>query len=295
MEVFQAVATLKSFGRAAEALHMTQSAVSQRIASLEAELGGRLLDRTNRGAALTPKGQALLGYAETLLATRTEMVQTLADTRAEGRMVRLGVSETLAQTWLPTFIGAVSARYPFITFEIEVDVSSNLRARVVRQEIDLAFLLGRVVEPGIGSIDLCSYPLRFVASAFLAFDETPVTPAAMARHAMICFPRSTVLYAMLQRIFQERSIRMPQIHCSSSVATIIKMTLDRIGISMLTPVLIEAELADGRLVVLDTPVALPRLDYGAAYIIGPGTELLATIAQIASKVAKEYASTHKVG
>ena len=61
------VATLQNFGHAATRLHMTQPAVSQRIASLEAEFGGRLLDRSNRAVQLTPKGRRLLAYAERFL------------------------------------------------------------------------------------------------------------------------------------------------------------------------------------------------------------------------------------
>jgi len=131
LEVFHAVATTKSFARAAEVLHMTQSAVSQRIASLEAQLGCRVLDCTNRGATLTPKGYILFGYAEKLPATRSELIQTLTEMESESRLIRLCVAETIAQTSLPTFIGAVSVRYPLVIFEIEVDVSTNLRARLL--------------------------------------------------------------------------------------------------------------------------------------------------------------------
>ncbi len=68
LECFVAVARHEHFTRAAEALHLTQSAVSQHVLRLEAELGVRLLERTSRGATPTPAGVELLARAETILA-----------------------------------------------------------------------------------------------------------------------------------------------------------------------------------------------------------------------------------
>ncbi|MDB5638442.1 MAG: LysR family transcriptional regulator [Bradyrhizobium sp.] len=295
LEVFRAVATLRSFARAAEALRMTQSAVSQRILNLEGEIGDRLLDRTLKGAALTPKGHLMLSYAERLLAQRDELIEAMAEARTVRRMIRLGVSETIAQTWLPTFIGAVSEKYPLITFEIDVDVTPNLRARLLTQEIDLVFLLGKVIEPGIDNVELCSYPLCFAASTKLKFERTPVSAEQMSRHPLITFPRSTPIYSALQQVFQESAIRLPQIHCSSSVSTIIKMTLDNRGISVLAPFLIEAELQAGKLTILDTTISLPMLDYSASYRVAPGMQMVATIGRMANMVATDYAQSHKLG
>jgi DNA-binding transcriptional LysR family regulator len=294
LEVFCAVANLKSFARAAETLHMTQSAVSQRILNLEAEVGGRLLDRTMKGTALTPKGHIMLSYAERLLAMRNELIETLSEASTVRRTIRLGVSETIAQGWLSTFIGTVSEQYPLITFEIDVDVTSNMRKRLLSQEIDLVFLLGKVVEPGIENIELCSYPLCFAASAALKFDRTPVSLEQISHHPLITFPRNTPMYTSLQRMFQDNSIRVPQIHCSSSVSNIIKMTLDNVGISVLAPFLIEAEIKGGLLAILETRIDLPTLDYCASYRVEPGIQIVAAVAQIAGMVATDYAYAHKL-
>ncbi len=290
IEVFYAVATLRSFARAAESLHMTQSAVSQRIANLEAEIGARLLERTAKGASLTPKGHIMLVYAERMLTMRTELIQTLADPQISNRLIRLGVADTVAHTWLPTFIGRVNTEYPFITFEIEVDVTSNLRTRLLRQEIDLAFLLGRVMEPGITSIDLCSYPLSFVASTRLRFKERPVRAETISHYPLISFPRTTVLHKALEDVFRERGLRIPRIHSSSSISTIVKMTLDNIGISVISPQAIRPELGEGRLAIVPVDVQLPTLDYTATYGATPGTQLVAALARMAGDVAKQWAS-----
>ena len=69
IETFYWVATLGGFRLAADKLHTSQPAISQRIAQLEAGLGTRLLDRDTRGVRLTVKGQALLAHAERMLQT----------------------------------------------------------------------------------------------------------------------------------------------------------------------------------------------------------------------------------
>jgi DNA-binding transcriptional LysR family regulator len=67
LQAFVAVADCGSFSRGAEQVHLTQPAVSKRIAALEDELGARLFDRIGRGIHLTPAGEALLGRARNVL------------------------------------------------------------------------------------------------------------------------------------------------------------------------------------------------------------------------------------
>jgi DNA-binding transcriptional LysR family regulator len=294
LEVFRAVATLRSFARAADALHMTQSAVSQRILNLEEQIGDRLFERSMKGTSLTQKGVVMLSYAERLLKLRADLIETLSEASTVRRMIRLGVSETVAQTWLPLFIGAVNEQYPLVTFEIDVDVTSEMRARLVAREADLCFLLGPVIEPGIDNLDLCSYPLCFAASPSMKFDHAPVTADQICRYPLITFPRSTPLYATIARIFQDRSALVPQIHCSSSVSTIIKMAIDKVGISILATALIEDDVRTGRLSIIHTDIDLPELNYCVSYRASPGLEIVATIAQIARTVASHYAAGHKL-
>ncbi len=86
LETFVAVARLGHFTRAADELHLTQSAVSQHVARLEASLGVRLLERGTRGAAVTPEGRELLGRAEAILA---DVSSARAAVSGQGALVRV--------------------------------------------------------------------------------------------------------------------------------------------------------------------------------------------------------------
>ena len=87
------VARLKSFSLTAQKLHTTQAAVSHRIASLERELGVRLLERNVRDVSLTPQGVDALGRAERLVQLAAEFRQRMSDPKALRGTVRIGVIE----------------------------------------------------------------------------------------------------------------------------------------------------------------------------------------------------------
>ena len=104
---------------AAEKLNTTQPAVSQRIASLEGDLGVKLFERDTRGVKLTGKGHELLSYAERMLDLRRDMMQAAREQNVMCGTVRIGVAETIVQTWLSTLIEHVHAAYPELVPEIE--------------------------------------------------------------------------------------------------------------------------------------------------------------------------------
>jgi DNA-binding transcriptional LysR family regulator len=295
LEVFYWVASLRSFGRAAERLYTTQPAVSQRIAALEEEFGGRLLERSGRSTVLTPKGRLLLEHAERLLRLRTEMIQAVAAPATVSGLVRLGVAETVVQTWLPAFIERVSRAHPAVTFDIEVDVTPRMRTGLLRQELDLAFLMGPVGEPGFVDHALPVFPHAFGASPALGLPEGRITAEALARHALVTYPRSTVIYQQLQQAFRDQGVIVPRIHVSSSIATIIRMAVDGIGISVLPADVMRPELARGELRLIDAEMTLPPIRFTASHRMAPDDALVSMLAQIAIEVARSHAGTDKLG
>jgi DNA-binding transcriptional LysR family regulator len=294
LEVFYWVATLRSFGRAAERLYTTQPAVSQRIAALEEEFGGRLLERAGRGAVPTPKGRLLLDHADRLLRMRAEMIRAVAAPGVVSGLVRLGVSETIVQTWLPEFIERVSREHPSVTFDIEVDVTPRMKASLLRQELDLAFLVGPIAEPDFVDLELCAFPHAFACSPRLGLGPGRVPAEALLRHAFVTYPRSTANYQHLQQAFRERMAARPRIHVSSSIATIIRMAVDGIGISMIPEAVMRPELVRGELHLLDTGLELPPIQFTATYRMAPDATLIAMLARIAVEVARSFAHPDKL-
>jgi len=233
LEILYWTAQLQSFRKAAEKLHTTQPAVSQRIAALEAELGVRLFERGPRIVSITPKGRVLVEYAERFLRLRAEMMQAVAAPAALSGLLRLGVSETIVHTWLARFIERAHAVYPNVVIDITVDVSPAMRDALVGREIDLAFLLGPVSEPSMVNHDLCSYPLAFIAAGDFDVGPEPVSLQALLKHPVITYPRTTAPYVRLREMLSVPDLPSPRLFTSSSLATIIRMTLDRVGVSLI--------------------------------------------------------------
>ena len=115
LEAFERVAREGNFTRAAEALGLTQPAVSTRIAMLEAELRGAVFERRGRHLQLTPLGEQFLPYAERMLALRTESLQVVENFRA-GRqgVVRIAAPTPFLLSFLVDVLATFRVRYPSV-------------------------------------------------------------------------------------------------------------------------------------------------------------------------------------
>jgi DNA-binding transcriptional LysR family regulator len=207
IETFYWVATLGSFRAAAEKLHTSQPAVSQRIAQLEQGLGTRLLDRDTRGTRLTAKGQALLAHAERMLQTKNDMLMVASAQKAFSGRVCLGVAETIVQTWLPTLIEQVHLAFPDLVLELEVDTTPVLRSHLLSRQIDLAFLLGPLGDPGMENLPLCRYPLAWVASPRLGLGDAPLSLQQLAEWPIITYPTGTKPYEAVRAMLLQHGVR----------------------------------------------------------------------------------------
>lgn len=287
IETFMCVADLRSFRGAAEKLNATQPAVSMRIAKLEDFLGVRLLERDRRCVALTQRGRELLVHAERLMRLRAEMIEAVGDRSVMRGIVRLGVAETIVHTWLPALIERMNAAYPNLALEIEVDISPNLQDRLVAKDLDLAFLLGPMGDPSVHSRPLCSFPLAFVASERIRIARKSVPLDAIARWPIITFSRNTQPHVAVRELFARAGLRAT-IHASASLATVVRMALDGIGIAVIPPAILDNVAAGGKLRRLQTGAKLPDLDFFVSWAAGPDSHAPQKVAEIAAAVVKEF-------
>jgi DNA-binding transcriptional LysR family regulator len=291
LETFVWVANLRSFRGAAEKLHTTQPAVSMRIAQLEHVLSVRLLERDRRRVAPTLKGRELLGYAERLIRMRAEMIEAVGDRSTMRGRVRLGVSETIVHTWLPALIERVNTAYPNLELEIEVDISPNLRERLIAKDLDLAFLLGPISDPNAVSRPLCSFPLAFVARADIKFARKPVTLAELAARPLITYSRNTQPYMVVRELFARAGLDAT-IHASASLATVLHMALDGIGIAVMPPAVL-ANVAAAGLRTLNAEIELPSLNFVVSWPSTPDSFAAQKVAEIAMRTASDRAAAKR--
>jgi len=286
LETFLLVARLASFRGAADRLHTTQPAISQRIAQLEADLGVRLLVRESRTVAPTPKGRELLGYAERLLALRSEMIAAVADPATLVGVLRIGVAETIVHTWLPALVARVSREFPRLALEVEVDISPNLRDRLLAREVDLAFLMESFAGEPLVSRDLCRYPLAFVASPQLVGGSAAMTLNDLARLPIMTFSRRTKPYEAVRDAFARPELPRVRLHASASVATLVRMAEQGLGVAVIPPELVRDHIADGRLLLISTPLCFADLIFRSAWLPDEHAHAKELIARIALEEAR---------
>ena len=296
IETFYWVATLGSFRAAADKLHTSQPAVSQRIAQLEQGLGTRLLDRDTRGTRLTVKGQALLAHAERMLQMRHDMLMVASAKKAFSGRMCIGVAETIVQTWLPTLLERVHVAFPELVLELEVETTPVLRAHLLSRQVDLAFLMGPVAEASVENLPLCRYPLAWVASPRLDLGEEPLSLQRLAQWPIITYPSSSKPYQAVRSMLLQHGVRAPRMYGSASLGMAVRMTLDGIGTSVIAPVFLHRELAEGRLRILDVSAGeLPDLDFTASWRHGTDSHLAAAIARLAVQIASGETAGQSTG
>ncbi len=289
IETFLWVVTLGSFRGAAQRLNTTQPAISQRIAQLEREIGVKLLNRDHRVASPTTSGRQLMVYAEKLIGLRSEMMAEVGDRSSMRGVMRLGVAETIVHTWLSRLIKSVNTAYPNLSLEIEVDITPNLSARLLAQEIELAFVLGPLSASSVRNRALCDYPIGFLASPALGLGNGALTVHDLAKFPIITFPRKTQPYEIVRSLFNRPDLPPIRLHASASLATVIHMAIEGLGIAVIPTAIVENELADGRLQLLSTDLKISPLTFSASWLASPDTVAVELVAGLAGTIAQSSA------
>ncbi|MER9367309.1 LysR substrate-binding domain-containing protein [Mesorhizobium sp. M0518] len=143
IRTFITVADKASMTAAANALHLTQGAVSQQVKRLEEAFGSSLFRRDRRGLRLTRAGEQLFGRGKRLLALNDEIWAEMAGTSVAGQ-VRLGVPYDLVGTLLAPVLKTYAETYPQVEISLVCASSPELDAALAAGTIDLAVIEERV-------------------------------------------------------------------------------------------------------------------------------------------------------
>lgn len=154
--IFLQVAKEGSFTAAAERLMMTQSAVSQHVADLEAVLGAPLFERSRRGAALTETGHTLQGYARRIMALTEEAQAAATNVRnLTAAALKLAATPGVGVYLLPDWIVGFRGRYPNVSVSLETDITPKVIGAVQSGSADLALIEGEI-DPALGGLTILS-------------------------------------------------------------------------------------------------------------------------------------------
>src|SRR5690554_3505383 len=222
---FLAVAATGSFSRAAEQLHLTQPAISKRIATLEQQLGARLFDRIGKHVGLTEAGRALQPRAELIINTLNDTRRALGNLSAtiQGRL-RLATSHHIGLHRLPPILRRFTKAYPGVVLDIQFLDSEVAYEKVLHGEIELAVItLAPEVEAPIVATHIWDDPLEFVvAPEHPLADAQRVQLRQLAAYPAVFPGTTTFTHRVVNQLFEQHQIS-PQISMSTNYMETIKM------------------------------------------------------------------------
>ncbi|EOR08836.1 LysR family transcriptional regulator MumR [Acinetobacter genomosp. 15BJ] len=286
LEAFYWVVTLNSFNKAATKLQTTQPAVSQKITAIENDLGFKVLDRSFRQLKPTHKGMTLFKYAEKLMRLETELIAELTENQHLTGTIRLGVSETIVYTWLVEYIEKVQQEFPKVSVEIVVDLTPNLQEGVRTGDLDMAFLLGPTLAFECIEQALCDFELSFLASPSFKGGIAQMSFKALMSHTILTYPKITYPYKELKAKMKEQGLDEPLSITSYSLATLLRLAEQGLGIAVVPTLTALKEITDGRLEILNTPIKLKTFHFTSIYIQGNDAALKEKLTDVAVTVSE---------
>jgi DNA-binding transcriptional LysR family regulator len=259
LRTLEAVASLGSFSRAAERLHLSQPAVSLHVGHLERAAGLPLVERVGKRVALTPAGDLLLAHAARAfgeLRAAREALGRLRGTVA-GRL-RLGTGATASIYLLPPLLRRFRRRYPQVELEVVTGNSVDIVAAVVQNRLDVGIVTLPVRGRGLTVTPWLRDRQVAIAPAQRPFRRArPLSPAALARHPLILYERNGAVRAVIDGWFRRGGVRPRVVMELGNAEAIKKLVAAGLGLSVGSEVTVRSEVAAGRLVAiaLDPPLA----------------------------------------
>ncbi len=252
LETLLAVAEERSFSRAAARLHRTQSAVSQVVAKLEAELGETLLERA--GGQPTDAGKVLLEYAQRMLNLRKDAGAALVDLRSlhQGRL-DLAANEYTCLYLLPV-LDAFRRKHPRIKVAVQRTLGSRIADEVQLRTVEIGVVSFRPADPQVMSTVVYRDELMCVVAPGHALARAG--KAALNRLGKETFVAHNVPSPLRQRVietFQRRKIPLQMEVELPSLEAIKRFVQRGNGVAMVPRLTVEGELEAGTLVAVEVP------------------------------------------
>ena len=264
LKVFHTVAKLLSFTRAAEALHMTQPAVTFQVRQLEEAFNTRLFDRTHNKVSLTPTGEKVSDFAERIFDLYTEMENSVRDLTGEiSGALTIGASTTIAEYMLPALLGEFKNRYPEINLRLKVSNSEGIVSMVEHNVIDLGVVEAPVSNKNL-IVEVCQDDHLVVVAApdhELAKRGGKVRPAELKQYPFVSREEGSGTREVILQYLLDENVNPAEMNYSLELGSpeALKGAVEAgMGISILSRSTIDKELKLNTLVELQLDPPLNR-------------------------------------
>ena len=259
LHLFADLVRLRSYSRAAEQHQVSQSAASQAIRKLEAELGATLVDRTQRPLALTAQGQA---FHEASLGVLAAWEQARAAVSAVAPhidgTVRLAAIYSVGVYEVSRYLHEFSAAYPAATVELECHHSHKVLAAVLAGDADVGILSFPPHDPELTVIDLKAEPMVLVCHPQHRLARRRVIkPSDLRGEGFVAFEPALMIRKAIDRALRHAGVQPEVVLEFDNIDTIKQSVAGGQGVSILPRPTVQAEVELGTLAAV--PIGIPDL------------------------------------
>lgn len=252
LRIFKAIADGGSFSAAAHQLNYAQSNISTRIQQLEEELHCTLFYRNSRGITLTPKGQLLQTYADSIL----NMVDKTATVMKEDGVARgpltIGSMETTASIYLPGLLAKYHRQNPEVTISLSTGTTAQSVEAVLNHTLDGAFVAGPVRHPDLEQKDYQMEHLHLVTDSLHAKTESW---KKLEQQTLLVFPYGCSYRVMLEQLLEKQNIVTKNIIEFNSLGALLASICAGLGVSLLPKSVTAPYIKSGQMCGLEVPAA----------------------------------------
>jgi DNA-binding transcriptional LysR family regulator len=245
LKVFCAVAESGSLVAAADKVHLTPSAISHTLKSLETELGCRLFERVGKKMALNHAGEQLLAQVRQPLAALDSAAEGIKRLGKWGQTrLRIGASHAVSEYLLPQVIRELKLKHPSLELHVLSGDTPQIIDLLHQNKVDLALGLAPTTSPGLAVRPIFRDELMFIFAATHPWaDGRAITPNEIQKQQFIFYSRSSFTGFLLDDYFRRLQIAPNVIMEVASTSAIVRLVKLNLGISVLAPWAVDWESA----------------------------------------------------
>ncbi|MHA7579865.1 selenium metabolism-associated LysR family transcriptional regulator [Paenibacillus vandeheii] len=256
LHIFYTVAEKGSFSAAAQALHMTQPAVTMQIQSLEDYFGTKLLHRSTKKIELSEAGRTLLPHAKRSveLVRQTDEAMSAFTQMLQGRL-QLGASLTIGEYVLPRMLGPFARQYPDISIVMKVMNTTQIMDDILKHQLNFGLIEAPVHHPDMIVEPVMQDELKLVVPAGHALaDRGEVELEDVLSYAFVLREKGSGTRQVMEDQLQKRNIDPQDMNVVMELGSTgaVKSAVEAgVGITMLSPSSVQHELALGLVHIVD--------------------------------------------
>ncbi|MGG4604831.1 transcriptional regulator CynR [Paenalcaligenes sp. Me131] len=254
---FLAVVQYGSFTRAANALHVSQPALSQQIRQLEESLGAQLLDRSNRQIKLTDAGEVYVRFARQAMQDLEEGRRAVHDVSDLSRgSLRIAMAPTFASYLIGPLVESFNRRYPNVTLMIREMLQEHVETQLVKDELDIGIAFDKPTSSAVDSHPLLVETLTLAVSVTHPLaGQRMIERATLIEQSLVLLTPEFATRRQIERYCQQYELEL-HVQMESNSLNAVMEIVRRTGLATLLPAAIAMN--DEHLVAIGLDPTPPR-------------------------------------